>query len=101
MKIILVVFIVLFAGCSNGNNFIPKPRAYPKVIYPKKDYMTSDGVQCPFSFDYPVYSSIVSEKRTGTSLPKNDCWFDLEFPMFQASIHCSYIPISEQRPWRN
>ena len=85
---------VLLLACQTSPNLIPKPRAYPRVIYPEKTYETFSAEDCPFQFSKPTYSQVVKDSSRRQQDDIHPCWFDLNFKDFQGSIHCSYIPIS-------
>jgi gliding motility-associated lipoprotein GldD len=70
------------------NTYIPKPKAYPRVIYPDKAYNKAE-VNCPFTFDKPVYSVL---NPYGDDA--NTCWYNLVYTPFDATLHLSYLPIS-------
>jgi gliding motility-associated lipoprotein GldD len=89
MRITIGIYflILLIYGCSDSTP-LPKPRAYPRIEYPERKYITFDSVSCPFTFEYPSYATIKNKER--------ECWFDLFMPDFQARIHCSYLPVNNQ-----
>lgn len=87
IKYILPVCFLLLMACKEEKG-TPKPRAYPRVEYPEKTYVTYSDPTCPFTFEYPGYAEIS---------PKDSvCWFDLAMPKLNARIHCSYIPIDSK-----
>jgi gliding motility-associated lipoprotein GldD len=75
----------LFWSCSN---YTPKPKAYPRVDYPVKEYHKIE-TDCPFSFDIPIYS-----KLENYQYGDQPCWYNLNYPQFNATLHLSYIPFS-------
>ena len=86
-------FLCLCVGCQPDQAPIPKPRGYPKVIYPKKAYQPFDAEYCAFHFEYPVYASIQQDTTFFNERPNHPCWFDVVIPAFDARLHCSYYPI--------
>jgi|TARA_B110000503_G_scaffold77320_1_gene119177 gliding motility-associated lipoprotein GldD len=85
-KFSILILAALFQfSCST---YIPKPKAYPRVIYPDKAYNKAE-VKCPFSFEKPVYSIL---NPYGDDV--NKCWYNLVFTPFDATLHLSYIPIT-------
>ena len=85
-KNVLIILIVtsFITGCSD---YSPKPYAYPRVIYPEKAYKSID-VDCPFTFDIPVYSEL--KKYDDKNEP---CWYNLVYTPFDATLHLSYVPL--------
>ncbi|MEO1513926.1 MAG: hypothetical protein AAFV95_02900 [Bacteroidota bacterium] len=90
--------MLLWSACGSDPVYVPKPRAYPKVMFPKRAYQTFEKDYCQCSFKYPVYSEVVKDTLFFNQKPVNDCWFDLVIPQFNARIHCSYYPISADSP---
>lgn len=76
--------------------YTPKPRAYPKVVYPVKDYQPFNESYCQFSFEYPTYASIEQDTLFFDERPANSCWFDIVIADFDARVHCSYHPIDQE-----
>ncbi len=84
-SLIILVLGFLIASC---NSYTPKPKAYPRVMYPKKEYKAIEA-DCPFSFEIPVYSELERYKYED-----KPCWFNLNYKPFNATLHLSYIPFS-------
>jgi gliding motility-associated lipoprotein GldD len=83
---------ILLPGCSDEPP-IPKPRAYPRVVYPEKAYKPFDETYCGFTFDQPVYAKIEHDTTYFDEKAKDDCWFNILVPQLNAKIFCSYYPI--------
>ena len=83
----------LFASCDEPI-YTPKPRAYPKVIYPEKSYQKFDENYCSFTFEYPEYALVEQDTSFFDELPADPCWFNISIPVFNARLHCSYSPVS-------
>lgn len=81
----LLIVILLWPGCKDDAP-TPRPRAYPRVEYPERQYVTLDTAACPFGFEYPAYGQIMAKDSV--------CWFDIHFPAFNARLHCSYVPVT-------
>ena len=87
----------LFGGCEDSV-FTPKPRGYPRVIYPAKEYQHFDENYCHFTFEYPKYAEIQQDTTFFDEEPDDPCWFNVFMPDFSAYVYCSYAPISKERP---
>ncbi|OUV69958.1 MAG: gliding motility lipoprotein GldD [Flavobacteriales bacterium TMED123] len=83
-KIISICILTLFCSCKE--NYTPKPRGFFKLDFPEKNFQQYNQ-DCPFTFQFPVYSK-------GEPLEKY-CFFNLQFPKFDATLHLSYFPLSE------
>lgn len=88
----LLLTASLAIACEESAS-IPRPRAYPRVIYPEKNYQTFDKNQCAFTFQYPKYSLVQVDTGQNGLPPDNGCWFDLYYPAFECRVHCTYSPI--------
>jgi gliding motility-associated lipoprotein GldD len=84
---------VLFAACSA--DYTPKPRAYPRIIFPEHSYKKFDNNDCPFTFEQPVYTKIGKAKKL-IAKANSDCWVNLEYDYFNAQMHFSYSEIGNE-----
>jgi len=90
--LILTFSIFLIASCGEDIS-TPKPRGYPKVVYPERAYQDYSSDDCPFTFQYPTYSKIQKEEKFFDSPVENACWMDLKLEPFNGSIHMSFKEI--------
>jgi gliding motility-associated lipoprotein GldD len=81
----LFFFPILIAVFSCNNPSVPKPRGYFRIALPQKSYIKYDTI-CPFVFEYPAYSKISYE----TGDKSEPCWFNIEFPAYNAKIYITY-----------
>lgn len=97
LKFFIVFFALatLFFSCGDAPVPTPKPRGYPRVEYPTKEFIAFDKDYCQFTFEYPKYADIEQDKDFFDEKPVNPCWFDLYFKDFDGRLHCSYYPIDE------
>ena len=82
---------LLLSACGEEPVFTPKPRAFPRVVYPEKAYQQFDKDYCNFTFEYPVYAEVQKDTTFFDERPPHPCWFDLYFPDFNGRLHCSYV----------
>ena len=73
-------------ACSN---YSPKPMAYPRVVFPERAYTKTD-IPCPFQMEIPKYS------RLQLANSSEDCWYNLIYLPFNATLHISYKKIYGQ-----
>lgn len=90
-----ILFIsIIFNACGDERIMSPKPRMYPRVYYPEvRQIMQFDTSYCKFSFEYPDYAVIKRDTFVFEGKPEDDCWFDINTPALNTSLHCSYYPI--------
>lgn len=93
----LASLFIVSACNTQGPPPSPKPRAYPKVTYPSSKPLSFDASYCAFSFEYPSYATIQQDQYFFDGEPAHPCWFDLYIPDFDASLHCSYIPVGKDK----
>lgn len=94
--VIFSALCILFSACED-NVAVPKPRAYPKVVYPEKAYAPFGESYCNFIFDLPKYARIEHDTTFFDEKPKSDCWFNILIPQLNAKIYCSYYPIGNRK----
>ena len=93
----LLLFTVLsLPSCGDGFVPVPKPRSFPRVIYPEKAYVPFTEAYCDFSFEVPKYAKIEQDTLFFDEKAKSDCWFNIKVPELNAQIYCSYYPITSQ-----
>ncbi|TVR77167.1 MAG: hypothetical protein EA412_11860 [Chitinophagaceae bacterium] len=97
MKYLSFIFIFVFAFTSCSEDFTPKPKAYPKIVFPEKAYKEFVVEDCPFVFEMPKYGEIVSNKTFFGELPDSPCWVDIVFKDFAGTIHLSYKEVDEDK----
>ncbi len=85
-------------GCQR-NVDIPKPHAYPRIIFPKVDNRVVTEPYCPLQFEFPTYGQIVQTQSFFEEKPSDSCWFTIQIPSLNASLYCSYGPISKTHPY--
>lgn len=93
---IVVCLAVLFAACGDAD-YTPKPRLFPKVVFPQHEYKAFDADYCSFSFQQPTYVEIEKDTTFFEAAPKDPCWFDIVYPKLNTRIHCTYQPITKTK----
>lgn len=88
MKIVNAIILlgaILLVSCSQTDNYVPKPHAYPKLHLPKKKYFQFEESNCPYSFQIPHYSIMMLDPKT-----RGQYWYNLHFPTLNATLHLTY-----------
>lgn len=96
LPLLLIACCLLLVSCE-GYTPVPKPRAYPRVLYPVKAYVPFDASYCHFTFDMPAYAQIEQDTAFFDEKPKDECWFNLSVPKLNAKIYCSYYPVNNRK----
>ena len=85
--------LILLVFCSCNGVPIPKPKGYFRIDLPRREYQLFDQVGYPYSFEYPVYASIIKDSSYFEEQPDNPYWINVDFPTFHGRIYLSYINI--------
>ncbi len=95
-KYLLVLFIFTLLSCANEEAFIPKPHAFPKITFPKKEFVPFNEPGAPYSFEFPAYAKMIKNKDfMGEELP-NEYWYDMYIADFDAKFHITYYQIKDR-----
>jgi len=84
------LLLLCMASCQN-NDYSPKPRGYFRIVYPAKKYQEFNA-SAPFSFEYPVYAKMETDK--GKNAEKY--WYNLHFTQFNGFLHLTYYDVSNK-----
>jgi len=85
MNIRLLTFLFLLVIFSCKEKYTPKPYAYFRIDFPKKQYHALPN-KFPYQFQIPDYSKITKDP----SNPDKNNWINIEVPANKAEIHLSY-----------
>lgn len=77
--------MIFLSLSSCRNDTVPKPRGYPRIYLPGKEYQRFDTTY-PYQFEYPVYSRITID----TNYNPEPYWINIDYPMFGGRVHLSY-----------
>ncbi len=91
----LGVFTVL--SCHESHRAHPRPHMYPYIEFPEREKKPMALDQCPFDAQIPVYTHLVQKETFFKEESEHPCWFDLNFEIFDATLHCSYYQITSKR----
>ena len=94
--IISLIALTLYS-CVEEQVNTPKPRMYPRIIYPTQSYDHFLLDICNFTFEKPEYAKVKTGIKFFDEESSHPCWFDLELEDFKGSIHFSYNPIQDSK----
>jgi len=83
---IAIFLTIVFTACSE---YTPKPVGYMRIE--REDFSFREFATPYFSFHYSSQAHI----DTVVSENKNDIWFNIIYPGYNARIYCSYSPITK------
>ncbi|GAA4452983.1 hypothetical protein GCM10023189_17280 [Nibrella saemangeumensis] len=88
----LFVFLLfsVTAACSqkNKDNYVPKPKGYPRIDLPEHAYQTLPPVH-PYQFEFSRYARILPD----TFARSEPHWIFVHYPKYQASVQLTYKPV--------
>ena len=95
MRILFFILIptLLFFSCNS--DFVPKPRGYFKIDFPRHKYQVFDKPGYPYRFEYPIYAQVVQDTSFFDKSPENPYWINVDFPRFNGRIYISYKEIGK------
>jgi gliding motility-associated lipoprotein GldD len=86
-------YFLLLLSCNSAP--VPKPKGYFKIDLPQKRYVLFDKPGYPYTFEYPVYGSVVKDSTFFDDKPENEFWVNIDFPQFDGRLHMSYKVIGK------
>lgn len=99
VRICLFLALLLFGACGSGELPVPKPRSFPRVVYPERTPARFGPDYCDFAFDFPDYAKLERKELFFDEAPAHPCWFDLYLEPFDGRVHFSYYPVRNSRDW--
>lgn len=91
----ITLLLLLLAACNN--EYSPKPKAYPRVIFPERGYTLFSPPNCPYEFEIPTYATPEEDTLYFNKNIKGNCWYNIQFPEFNGVVNFTYKPISNEQ----
>jgi gliding motility-associated lipoprotein GldD len=79
------------AACNSEYTY--KKKGYFKIEFPEKNYKEFDRPEYPYSFEYPVYASVMKDSTFFGDSTENPWWINVDVPRFNGRIYISYKEI--------
>ena len=86
-----LVILLLLISCNS--DYTVKKRGYFKIDFPEHAYQSFDRPGYPFTFEYPVYASVIRDSTFFEDSTENPFWLNIDFPRFAGKIYLSYKEI--------
>ena len=84
----IIICVLVFSSCNSP--YISKKRGYFNIDLPERKYQIFNEPGFPYSFEYPVYATIVQDTTYFDNNPENAYWRNIDFPLFNSRIFLSY-----------
>lgn len=88
-------FISAILLACNSDYSTGKKKGYFKVDFPEKKYRLFDQPGYPYTFEYPVYATVVKDS-TFFDEKAGDWWINIDIPQFAGRIYVSYKGIGKE-----
>lgn len=91
----LTFCILLLTFCFSfcNSTYTSKRKGYFKIDFPERKYVEFNKSDVPYTFEYPVYASIVKDSTYFDNDPESPFWYNIDFPGFGGRIFLSYKEI--------
>ena len=87
--------LLLFIASCRPTVFPPKPPGYFRIDTPAAhQYQLFDRPGFPYTFEYPVYSTIEKDTVFQNDKLDNTYWININFPSLGGVINVTYMPIN-------
>lgn len=91
--ITVFVFSIIIVACNSPYTF--KKRGYFRIDFPEKKYTVFDQAGYPYTFEYPVYGTVIKDSTFFDEAAENPWWINIDFPGYNGRIHMSYKEIGK------
>ena len=91
----LILSVLIFISCNSG--YTIKQTGYYRIDFPAHQYRLFDRPEYPYTFEYPVYGTVVQDTSFFEDRPENPFWVNIDFPQFNGKIYISYKEVKKKR----
>ena len=96
IAVISLSFSLVYFSCNSGYHPEIQKRGYFRINLPEKKYRQFDQPGYPYTFEYPVYASIVKD-TTFFDVKADPWWINIDFPGFGGRIYISYKEVGKNK----
>lgn len=92
-SVLLCISVVLLSACTQ--DYSPKPKAYPRVVFPERTYTLFSPSSCPYEFEIPAYAEAVEDTTYFDKNIKGSCWYNIQLPPFNGVVNFTYKELND------
>lgn len=94
-RLLLIITCLWILASCKPTEFVPKPTGYFRLDTPAQhQYQRFDRPDFPYSFEYPVYSTVHQDTAYYSEKARNPYWININVePPLGAIINITYLPI--------
>ena len=96
--LVICSLVLLIFSCNS--NYTPRPKGYFAIPFPVHQYQLFDRPGFPYSFEYPVYSSIMRDSSYFDPSRDSAYSVNIDIPSFNARFYLSYKTIGGSSVYR-
>ncbi|QJW88193.1 gliding motility lipoprotein GldD [Spirosoma taeanense] len=85
---LLIGLLAAACGNSSSDNYVPKPKGYPRLDLPEPRYTLLEPTH-PYQFEYNKAARILPD----TFARSEPHWIFINYPAFHASVQLTYKPV--------
>jgi gliding motility-associated lipoprotein GldD len=90
-----LVLWMLISACNSS--YTIKQKGYYKIEFPPHEYRLFDKPGYPYTFEYPLYGTVVQDTSFFEDKPENPFWVNIDFPEFNGKIYISYKDVRKNK----
>ena len=91
---VAAAILFLLAACGgNSETYVPKPKAYPRMDLPSKNYQPFSVADLPLQLELPAYARMLAD--TNSEGKHRPGWYNLHFPQFDMTLHLTYYAFKD------
>jgi gliding motility-associated lipoprotein GldD len=87
--------IFLIYSCNSHYQPEITRKGYFKIEFPEKKYQVFNQAGYPYTFEYPVYSTVIKDTTFFDTKAENDWWINIDIPRFGGRIYISYKEVEK------
>jgi gliding motility-associated lipoprotein GldD len=87
--ILPVILLIAFVVSCTEKTYTPKPRGYFNIETPTPEYVKFDSA-CEYTMEVSKYARMI---QSPDAKEKGNCWFNVYYPKFDATIYLTYDPV--------
>ena len=96
IAVVFIIFSLMCISCNSGYHPEIQKRGYFRIDLPEKKYQQFDQPAYPYTFEYPVYATIVKDS-TFFDVRADPWWINIDFPRFGGRIYISYKEVGKNK----
>ncbi len=80
---------------SCNSPYTYKKTGYFHIDFPEKKYQSFNEPGYPYTFEYPVYSTVSKDTSFFDAKPENEWWLNIDVPRFGGRIYIAYKEVQK------